>query len=448
MNKTANNSIMGSWLSKIIKSLKNSRLFKDSFWAVAGNGLGNFLLLISGILIARFLGKDLYGEYGMVKTTMFYAATFATLYLGSTSTKFIAEYIQTHPGKIHAVIRDSYKITIVTSLTLCVLLFVFARHLAVFIKVPQLATPFRYLGIIIVFRALSTVGAGVLAGFKDFKKLGINNVISGLVMLFSCVPLTKVMGLTGALLSLSVSQLLIAFLNSYGVYREEKNYSWELICADNETLVRMLLNFSYPFAIAELIYTAASFGVNLIVTRYASLGELGMYSACSQWNAIVLFIPGLLGNVILSYLSSSVGDSGGHSKLIKKMLLVNLICTLVPLLIVCACSGWIAAYYGPSFRGMGHILVIMITSTVFTCLARVFHSDLISLGKKWQVAVIRSSYNVLLLVVAFIVLKKTDGVNAALNMSIIFVLISMLSLILFYGEYKISHRKMGGKDGD
>ena len=47
----------------IIQSIKSNNLFKDSLWAVMGNGIGNFLMLFSGILIAKFLGKDLYGEY-------------------------------------------------------------------------------------------------------------------------------------------------------------------------------------------------------------------------------------------------------------------------------------------------------------------------------------------------------------------------------------------------
>ena len=65
-------------LTEITHRLRNSQLFKDSFWAVFGNGLGNFLLLMAGILIARLLGKDVYGEYGMVKTTMFHMAAFST----------------------------------------------------------------------------------------------------------------------------------------------------------------------------------------------------------------------------------------------------------------------------------------------------------------------------------------------------------------------------------
>ena len=73
-------------------NIKENTFFKDSFWAVVGNGSGYGLLLLAGIIIARLLGKDLYGEYGFIKTTMFQFAAFATLGLGYTATKFIAQY--------------------------------------------------------------------------------------------------------------------------------------------------------------------------------------------------------------------------------------------------------------------------------------------------------------------------------------------------------------------
>ena len=74
-------------LPSLYQKIKTNKLAKDSFWSIFGNGLGNLLLLIAGIIIARFLGKDLYGEYGIVKTTMFYIAAFSTFGLGYTSTK-------------------------------------------------------------------------------------------------------------------------------------------------------------------------------------------------------------------------------------------------------------------------------------------------------------------------------------------------------------------------
>lgn len=94
-------------INKIRVTLLNSKLFRDSFWAVFGNGIGNALMLLAGILIARFLGKDLYGEYGVVKTTMFYIASFATFGLGFTSTKYIAQYMNDKKDYVRCIVKDS-----------------------------------------------------------------------------------------------------------------------------------------------------------------------------------------------------------------------------------------------------------------------------------------------------------------------------------------------------
>ena len=77
--------------SKIIYIIKYSKLAGDSFWALFGNGLGNLLIMVSGILIARLLGKDLYGQYGVVKSTMFYIASFSCFGMGVTSTKYVSQ---------------------------------------------------------------------------------------------------------------------------------------------------------------------------------------------------------------------------------------------------------------------------------------------------------------------------------------------------------------------
>lgn len=102
-------------INKIRVTLLNSKLFRDSFWAVFGNGIGNALMLFSGIIIARLLGKELYGEYGIVKTTMFYIASFATLGLGVTSTKYIASLISEKSIHVGNIIRDSISITLIFS---------------------------------------------------------------------------------------------------------------------------------------------------------------------------------------------------------------------------------------------------------------------------------------------------------------------------------------------
>lgn len=190
-----------------IRRLQSSSFIKDSFWAVLGNGIGYLLLLISGIFIARELGKDLYGEYGIVKSTMFMAALFATFGLGDTSTRFIAQSLCTDIGNIRNIVKSSFMIVLSFSGLLCLALFLCADSLAEYLGHLQLAYSFRFLGIIIVIRAINTVGAGILGGLKKYRLLGINNIISGIVMIGLCVPLTRMYSLSGALWALMLSQL-------------------------------------------------------------------------------------------------------------------------------------------------------------------------------------------------------------------------------------------------
>ena len=410
-------------------------MFRDSFWAVLGNGIGNFLMLLSGILVAKFLGKDAYGEYGMVKSTMYYVALFSTLSLGTTSTKFVAEYIQKNRDNVPAIVASSLIVTIVFSSVLSIVLFVFSSSLSSFVNAPQLEKPFRFLAIIIIFRALGLVCAGILGGFKDYRGLGINSILSGIIMVSLCVPMTIHFNTTGALISLLLSQVFLGIANILRVRSTTSKINNKV----DFSFIKQLVNFSYPFAISELVYSLSALGVNLMITKYASVGEFGMYSACTQWNSIILFMPGLLSNVILSHLSSTSGRQDSEHKIIlKRMLFVNFCCTLIPFLVVLFFSPVITKYYGPSFDGMKPILTIVTFSTIFICLARVFQSELTSVGKKWTLMIIRCSYNLLILIVSFIVLRVTDGNNAALNMAFIAVGINALSLVLYFSEYKLS----------
>lgn len=411
----------------ITARLKSSTLFKDSFWAVFGNGTGNMILLLAGILIARLLGKDLYGEYGMVKTTMFYVAGFSTFGLGYTSTKFIAQYTEENPAYIRSVTISSLNITAIASLVMCLLLFCFAIPLADFINEPKLANAFRYLGLILVCRALSTTSSGIIAGYKRFKSLGINNILSGTIMLLLCVPLTYYYSVNGSLLALFLSQLSLVVLNfaTIHTYLHHNNFSQQ------KSFTRELLVFSFPVALQELSYTICHWGTMLLLTKYASLGEVGLYTAASQWNAIIMFIPGLLSNVVLSYLSSLTSKTEEHDSMVKKMLLINFSCALIPFLVVFAFSGLIVSFYGKSFVGMQSVLNILILSTLFSCPANVFQSNLISEGRNWLLFSLRVIRDVLLISLLFGVLLLFGGKNAALTFSIIYVCVyaSYLALL-------------------
>lgn len=399
-------------------------------------------MLLSGILIARFLGKDLYGEYGIVKSTMYLMALFATFALGDTSTKLIAEYIQKDRAKIYGIVKSAYRIVLAFSCFMCLLLVAGAEELAAYVKVPEMSVAFRFLGIIIIFRAINTVGSGILGGFKDYRRIGINSIVSGLAMLSLSIPLTYTFSLDGALVSLLVSQILFSVLNTIFVRKKLKGYT---VDANYSTKYdKRLIFFSLPLALNEFIYSFSSWGISLLITRYSSVGELGIYSACNQWFSIILFIPGLLGNVILSYLSTTAGNNTKlHRHILYRMLLVNFVCTFIPMIVVLLFSNVITNFYGPTFATMKPVLLVTILSTVFACMSRVFSSNLTSEGRNWRSFVIRSSTNFLTLVAIYVVMRLTCGSHAAFNSALVVMAMTALTFVWYFIDFKWHNYKTG-----
>lgn len=393
---------------KIAGCLRNSKLFRDSFWAIFGNGLGNAIFLLAGILIARFLGKDLYGEYGVVKTNMFYMAGFATFGLVFSSTRYISKYIKSDRTKVIGIIKSSTRITFVFSFIIAIVIALCSEYLERFLDAPGIAPILRVLSVVIVLKALSSTSGGILAGLGEFKKLAKSNVLSGLVMFVLSIPLTYFFGLYGALACLVVSQVTSVIFNYIIIRKISAEYPVYYKSED----VKELLKFSFPIALQEISYSLCNWGGILLLTKMSSFGEVGLYSASAQWNAVICVIPGLLSNVVLSHLSASEGTA--QRKLLYRMLAIYLVCSAVPLAVVYILSDFIVSFYGADFIDMKLVLQISILVTLPQCCSDVFKAELIALGKTWTLFSLRALRDVVILAFAAYFLMEHGGKDGAL----------------------------------
>lgn len=417
----------------LLYSVKNNKFFKDSFWAVFGNGLGNGFLLLAGILIARFLGKELYGEYGVVKTTMFYIASFATLGLGVTSTKYIATLLNSKPIHVKNVIHDAMTITVIFSSIIAIIIFIIAPFLANLLNEEQLVLALRALSVVIIFKAITTTQIGVLAGFKEFKTIALNSLSSGLLMLVICVPLTYFWGLKGALLSLLFSQIFNSIVNYMGIKRKSRSFSF----VEKVSYKKELAYFSFPVALQESSFAICNWAAIMLLTKLSSMGEVGLYTASAQWNSIITMIPGLLINVILSYLSSSINNSIKHKKTLKLMLRINFFTTIIPFVIVYFLADFIASFYGKSFEGMPSVLRILTFSTILEACASVYKSELLALGKTWLLFSVRLFRDMILVIGVYILLTFSNGVDGAIMYSWAVVVMSAIFFLVLLVSYNI-----------
>ncbi|MBA6314708.1 oligosaccharide flippase family protein [Cellulophaga baltica] len=417
----------------LINKLTKNKLFQDSFWSIIGNVFGKGLSLLAGIIIARLLGKEIYGEYGIIKSTLLSLAILSSFGLGYTSTKFIAENKTTYKENINQIIKTCLKTTTISSGILTLILFLFAKDFARYaLKAPELYFEIRLTAVFIFFNSISITQIGILAGFGKFKKLAQINTFVGIFTIISSCLLTLAFNFKGALIALVLTQVINFGLNYYYINKERGAYNSN---DNSKELEKKILKFSIPIALQEAFYSVITWSFGVLLIRFSTFGELGIYSAAMQWNAMILFIPGILRNVVLSHMSYSK-DNKEHGKILNSILIFNLTVTLIISLIFYACSDFITKFYGDNFEGLKQILNITVFTTIFASLSNVYSQAYLSKDKNWLMLGFRVLRDSSILLMTYLLLINSKGSLGALSLAYSTLIMNIAFLILMGIIYK------------
>lgn len=424
-------------MRKLIDRLKKSPLFKDSFWALFGSFIGKGLSVLAGILVARFLGRDIYGEYGVLQSTLIQIGMFSTFGLGYTATKYVAEYNNSRKGQLRALISLLLWITFFSSLILSILVFAFSEPIAMFIKAPQLAYPIRLCSVVVILNGLTLTQIGVLSGLNSYKTIARNNTLSGILAFILCCCLTYPLGFNGALYSLLISQLFNYGINRFSIERKTSEYI--RLAIPRLQLIRSIVSFSFPVALQESCVFAFGWLMTYSLIRYSNYGEVGLHSAAAQWSAIILFVPGVLRNVTLSHLSGD-GNDQRHKKIMRVMMLTNFVASALPYLATLILNPVIVRAYGPSYMSLGIVMVVLNASTIPNCLSNVYVQEFMAINRNWYVFFTRFLKDAMGLCLAIYLMTRAN-MTGALSVSISVLTTSTLYFFALLTIYKFIKRK-------
>ena len=407
--------------------LRNSSLFKDSFWALLGSALGKGLALIAGIAVARFLGNEVYGEYGMIRNNLTMIAVFSSLGLGYTSTKFIAESKDKDHEKVNIVHKIVSNITLVTSLLIMLVVLIFASPISLWLEADGLDKLLRLSSVAIVFNAINSTQIGELSGFNAYKKIAKNNTWTGIITFITSIVLTYYYNIVGAVIALIISLLFNCTLNHLTLkqYLKKTTLKYHI---DSLLQYKEIIRFSLPVALQESTYSITSWIGTVIMIKYAGYGELGIYAVATQWLAVMLFVPGSLRNVALSHLSETNDCIEANKHILKQMSFVNFMATFVPFLIICIFSSWICRWYGTSYEGLQFVLNICIFSSIINALLNALTQNLVALNQNWFLFCSRFVKDILALITCVIIIQ--NGCRGALAFALSNLLFSTLYLII------------------
>ncbi len=418
-----------------------NRLFKDSLWTLLGNAFGKGLTVLSGIIVARLLGKDVYGEFGLLRNTLIIIAVFSTMGLGYTATVFISEAKEKTKNIVYPLVKVIELMTVIFSGCISLCVFFFSNQLALFLEDEALDIPLKILSVIILFNAVTTSQIGILAGLKAFKGTAVVNFVSGVANFILTCWLTFAYGFVGALSALLISQIINCVLNSGLLRVSLKDYTSSGMQLN---LVAPIIKNSLPVALQEMVVSFMLWAFSVVLLKVSNYGEVGLVTVAGQWETMLLFVPIALRNVTLSHMSSSGEEDA--DKIMKRMLLVNVMVSLVPTLLFYIFNDLFELLYGQSFENIGIVITLACLHATVNSMFTVYASALMSKKRNWMlftISLLRGLFKfpLLLLLIYYFMMR---GAYAFYVTSFILELLTVLTCHYMLKYYKCDNLPIHG----
>lgn len=376
-----------SVFNRIERSPIGYRLAKGTFWSAAGAITSRGLNLLAMIIVARLLGKSVFGELGMVRSTVGMFGLLAGFALGLTATKHVAEFREKDPKRAGRIIGLSWVVTAITSGAMAIVLLVcgpwLARHT---IDAPHLA-PMLLIGAAIVFlNALNGAQMGALSGFEAFRTIAKINFYVGVASFPILAVGAWMAGLTGAVCALAVNLGIHWLLNHLALRKEARRFGIPLRIRGCSRELPILWSFSMPVVISGIVIAPVMWGCkSIIANQPGGYAALGSFAVAESWRLIPLFFCTMIARVNLPIMAQlySEGKMGPFRKmLLAQFYLVGVIAT-AGALVVLIFSKPIMASYGPDFKSDFLVLNLLILSTVPMQLTTVVGTVNRCIGRIW-----------------------------------------------------------------
>jgi len=355
------------------RSKLRNRLKIGVFWTLLGTIGHRGFNAIASVVVARILGPAVFGQYVMVHTTVQLFTAFAGFRLGSTSTKYIAEFRESDPARAGRILALVVVATLASCGLLSVIVFVMSDWLAVNrLSRPQLATPIAIGALYLFLMMVGNVFQRTLAGFEDFRGIASVGIVRGVASLLVCIPLAHYYGLIGTIVALVLTASVAAVHVLYLVVRQTKSsqlivpFRWREMSQESS----ILFSFALPAMLTGFVLVVTAWqGRAMLMHSNNGDFELGVFSAADQFRLIVLFLPNAIGNVVLPLLSkSSADDQSGEFEytFLLNMQMVQRIAMPAALFGIAATSGLVAVFGAKYVAAEPVIPVVMLAVFVYS----------------------------------------------------------------------------------
>ena len=292
----------------------DSKLIKENIYLF----IGNFILYFFGYIFQFYLGHKFNPEDFGIIGTLFSILTIISLLLYSIQITITQIISKNKIEKTRSLFIQITKKSFIIGSIIGIILLTISPILSIFLNINL--TYFVLIAIATLFLMLLMSSRGILQGLENFKQLGINLTIEGVLRLILGVIFVllgfKINGVLGAL----IASYFISFIIIYFTFKNK-----------NETKINTQEIYStLPYNFTALLFLNILGVIDLILARhFLTPIETGYYTAISILGKIIPSLSITIGMVLIS---KSIKEKG-NLRILSESLLISIIIS-IPLILI------------------------------------------------------------------------------------------------------------------
>ena len=369
---------VGYFLSSFRQPLGLSGRFRVGVtWNVVAAVLTQGSNFLSNIIIANLLGREAFGSFGIIQSTMLASAGIAQIATGVTATKYVAEFRSRAPGRAGALLGLCSAVTVLTGIISTLMVWFSGTWLAVHaLKDASLIGGLRIAAFFVLFAVMNGYQLGALAGLESYRTLAVGAGAQGILQIVLTGLGAWRWGVNGALFGLLFTAAARWMFFHFALRSEAAEQGIKLRYSGLWEESPVLLRFAIPAALSGMSSAPAAWiGSALLMRQSGGHGQVALFSAALSFKSAALFLPLVLNNVGMSILNHQRGlrDENRFRKVFWTNTGITVGCVTLGALVIAATGRYLLKAFGHGFtEGYPVLLLLMMAAAIETMAVAVY----------------------------------------------------------------------------
>jgi O-antigen/teichoic acid export membrane protein len=364
------------------------RLGSGTTWQLVGAVFNQGSTFALGLVVANLLGRESYGSFALVLTTIMTIGSVMQLGIPQTTVRYVAAERAHDRARAGRLLGAAFSAALVSGLAGGAVVAIFATPLAVHVlEQPAVARLLAIAAPAVFFFVLSAVFTAGLNALERFSIIARAGVVAGTVYLALGALAAYFWGATGAVGSVAVSFLVQSALLGWHVRRETRADEIDPGALPLAAERAELVHYALPAAISGVIVAPAMWAVTALVARGSDgLTQVALYAAAMTIRTMVMFVPHLVNAVAFSMLNNARGARDAHAY--RATFWLNLLSvtaiTGAGAASLWFLSPWLLALFGKSFADARPVVGILLAACVLEAVAVTLAQVTFAHGRMWR----------------------------------------------------------------